>query len=365
MPTKPSSKRALEKSPSPEPPPEPRRSARVSRASRERPPPAEDVIRIYTVDPSIPPRDRAELQEAIDSFHADPDIQQLIRELRKNTEKYVALERSPEGGRGYFARVEIPQGTPLLPYVGAIKKAQAELGNHELSLGAVNEKYPLCIAGKLDEGGMQHVNHACPPSDNCATAYRFHAASGMELTYLLTKRTISAGHCDRSRQQLLFPYQTRATSGSFWADERRLGPPGPGQKRVRCQCAHPAPCPNKYARNETPLTASPAPITLPRNNEHWAAGPDPIDSRRRAETRAEIVAVNIDEAAGSENATAASAGEPQEAAIEVTVAAATAASAATAVSGRISRRVRSYFSDECEDRSRAPCGCNSKRCKGL
>ena len=259
---KPSSKRAREKSPSPEPPPAPRRSARVPRTTREHQVPTADAIIIYTIDPSIPPRDRAGMQEAIDCFHADPEIQQLLRDLRTNSDKYVSLERSPEGGRGYFAREEIPPGTPLLPYVGAIKKAQAELGNHELSLGAVNEKYPLCIAGRLDEGGMQHVNHACPPRDNCGTAYRFHASSGLELTYIITKNKISAGSCGRPSQQLLFPYQTRATRGSFWADEQSLGPPGPGQERIKCRCAHPAPCPNRLARNEQPL--APAPIPPPR-----------------------------------------------------------------------------------------------------
>ena len=196
----------------------PRRSARLTAAPCRPPESTEEIIKIYKVDPQIPRRDQAELQQTIDEFHAQPGIQKILKTLKANTEQYLILNRSPESGYGYYAKLGVPKGTPLLAYVGALKPAQAVLGNHDMALGKINAGYDLVVCGSLDTGGLQLVNHACGDRANCEIPDDglYCPQTGLSVLFVQTKRAIVSG------EQILFSYQKEVTRTSFWQREQDL-----------------------------------------------------------------------------------------------------------------------------------------------
>ena len=218
---------------------------------------------VYTLG-GLSRKDRARVGEAVDLFHSNPQVLQECRRIRENADLYLSHARTSGLGSGYKASRDIPVGTRIVLYTGTIRPASTCLGDHEISLG---EHFASCLlvidgapplrAGGLPLGLMQLVNHACPPQQwsipmalpraNCVVdddPSLTCQLSGLPLLALRTARIIQAG------EEILFPYQLRVTTTSFWRLESNLPPPTRGWRRVRCLCAAPAGCPNGLARNE-------------------------------------------------------------------------------------------------------------------
>ena len=94
-----------------------RRSTRSSRAQLQtRPQPAADAIRVYTADPSLPLRDREVLQEELDQFHTDPDIQSLCREIVVNQALFLSEIETRNRCTGLEVKRTIPEGVASALY---------------------------------------------------------------------------------------------------------------------------------------------------------------------------------------------------------------------------------------------------------
>ena len=257
--------------PPPAAPPPLRRSSRTRAPTRPRPQPAADAIILYTIG-NIPQRDRHELQAALDAFHANRYLQDQCRLILEDAQRYLIPEHVDGQGAGYKARQDIPAGTRLAVYSGQISRFGTDPGNHFLSLADLGFGYPLVADGTppadaasapVPVGQMQMLNHACPPFANCASDELVCDDTGLPLSFVYAIHPIAAGTSVR------FSYQSRVTSSSFWRDESTLGTPLRGYETLRCGCAKPRRCPNKYARHERraraplPAPAPPLPPLLP------------------------------------------------------------------------------------------------------
>ncbi len=97
--------------------------------------------------------------------------------MKPTTSKFVLKKKSPVHGYGVFAKINIPQGTRIIEYVGErITKAQAERRGPALmeyarkhhEMGAVylfelNKKHD--IDGHVSYNTAKYINHSCLP--NC------------------------------------------------------------------------------------------------------------------------------------------------------------------------------------------------------
>ena len=96
-----------------------RRSTRSTRAQLQaRPQPAADAIRVYTADSSLPLRDREVLQEELDHFHTDPNMQSLCREIVANQALYLREIETRDCCTGLEAKRTFPEGVAIAFYSG-------------------------------------------------------------------------------------------------------------------------------------------------------------------------------------------------------------------------------------------------------
>ena len=199
--------------------------------------PAADDIGVYTADPSLPLRDREVLQEELDQVDTDPNLQSLCREIVANQTLYLSEVETRDRGTGLEAKRTIPEGVAIALYSGLIRRAEAQLDRHNLSLGAQILKYQLKIdssrvAGGPQTGRMQLANHACLHSallhlTNCLSVDVPSSQSCLGFFLLRTSRIIQIN------KQLTFAYQTRVTSTSFWQTEQKPGASSAGQGSQR------------------------------------------------------------------------------------------------------------------------------------
>ena len=225
---------------------------------------AADTIRVYSVSTTVrPPSARQTVQEHVDDFHGDPEIQERCRRVTANQDKFTEVIETPHG-RGLGARCRIPAGTELVLYSGAIVVAGDQLGRHELGFGAGILASPLAIDGSQEGGGprtgqMQWANHACihpsrppPKGPNCRAVDVESGHSSLCLWILVADREIEP------EEHLLFAYQRWFSRTSFWKTAATVGPCPRGYITIACGCSAPLACPCGGMRHEPPPAGGPA-----------------------------------------------------------------------------------------------------------
>lgn len=156
-----------------------------------------DVDIIYTIHPSIRKKDRQILEEMLEAFHDDEEIQAVSGRIFKNATKYLKVEKIRDGV-GYKAKEPIPADTRICLYRGALKRTGTRPGNHDWSLGRCDLPYDLDIDGSpmLGDwplGTMSMVNHSCEQFANCRHEMVLSDKSSLVLFVLTTIRQIPTG----------------------------------------------------------------------------------------------------------------------------------------------------------------------------
>jgi len=181
-------------------------------------------------------RESQDLEEKIESLHANPDVHALCSSILTAAEQYLHLSHSTATGWGYVTKCETPSEVDVCFYSGVIRRKHLASGsNHCIDLGTVFGS-PLVVDGcplsphSARPGSMQLVNHACrieetsgPKGPNCEARHVM-TEDTLGVWVLRTLRTIQKG------ESLSFDY-----GGSFWCSGLHAETKA-GHSLVRCRC---------------------------------------------------------------------------------------------------------------------------------
>ncbi len=215
---------------------------------------------VYRIGSSIGRVDRANLEETLQDFHTNPQIQARCRDITVNAERYLTANNLPGKGDHYIAAMTIPAGTPVAFYSGFLEKAGvAHSRLHDMWMGEVGLSFPVTIdatpgralGDDARPGRLQLMNHACRPGNNAECVSETCSVTFLSLKVLVTNQEIKEG------RELCFPYQEAATkdgapfiaAGAFWRQAESLPAEPIGFELVRCSCQG-LTCPNGWGRFE-------------------------------------------------------------------------------------------------------------------
>ena len=187
---------------------------------------------VYRIGSSIGRVDRANLEETLQDFHTNPQIQVRCRDITVNAERYLTANNLPGKGDHYIAAMTIPAGTPVAFYSGFLEKAGvAHSRLHDMWMGEVGLSFPVTIdatpgralGDDARPGRLQLMNHACRPGNNAECVSETCSVTFLSLKVLVTNQEIDEGI------ELCFPYQEAATkdgapfiaAGAFWQYRKR------------------------------------------------------------------------------------------------------------------------------------------------
>ena len=215
---------------------------------------------VYRIGSSIGRVDRANLEETLQDFHTNPQIQARCRDITVNAERYLTANNLPGKGDHYIAAMTIPAGTPVAFYSGFLEKAGvAHSRLHDMWMGEVGLSFPVTIdatpgralGDDARPGRLQLMNHACRPGNNAECVSETCSVTFLSLKVVVTNQEIDEGI------ELCFPYQEAATkdgapfiaAGAFWRQAESLPAEPIGFELVRCSCQG-LTCPNGWGRFE-------------------------------------------------------------------------------------------------------------------
>ena len=227
---------------------------------------------VYRIGSSIGRVDRANLEETLQDFHTNPQIQARCRDITVNAERYLTANNLPGKGDHYIAAMTIPAGTPVAFYSGFLEKAGvAHSRLHDMWMGEVGLSFPVTIdatpgralGDDARPGRLQLMNHACRPGNNAECVSETCSVTFLSLKVVVTNQEIDEGI------ELCFPYQEAATkdgapfiaAGAFWRQAESLPAEPIGFELVRCSCQG-LTCPNGWGRFEK-LPPPPCPHPAP------------------------------------------------------------------------------------------------------